>query len=683
MGFLAPAFLLGIVGVGLPIYLHLLRRQGGSERPFSSLMFLEPREQSAVRRRRLRYLLLLALRCAVFIVAALAFAEPYIDRPGTGAAPERLLVLAVDDSFSMRAADRLAEAKREALEALAARRPRDRAQVIALSSSVNALTPATRDPGELRAAIAAIAPGDSRGSFAALGAAMRSLAASESAPIELHLFSDMQRTGMPPSFAEMALPASVSLVLHPLAHAAVPNWAVESVSAPGEIWSRSARVQAVIAGYGTPAATRTVSFLVNGRIVATKAASVPLSGRAVVAIDALEVPHGLNRCAVRIDSADALPADDEYDFTIERADPVRGLFIHQASDERSPLYFETALRAADAAAFTLDKVGADRSAAVDPTGYGFVVLSDVATLPAPFLDRLSGYVRRGGSLLIALGTTAEQSGRIPIIGTKLKAAHDYARAAERFASIGAADRAYPAVGSQAEWDGVRFFYSAGMDAPQSRVALRLADGTPLLEEVRLGEGRIVLIASGLDNLTNDLPLHPVFVAFIDRLMRYLTGIGGRSSAHTVDEFIDLRAGREHAMGVQVVDPLGQRLLSLGAGAAAERLQLRRAGFYELNLANGRRDLIAANPDRRESDLTPMSDEVLALWRGSASSAAQRSAGASASASIEGRPGAHALEASRTRSRRDLWWYAMALLLAAVLSESAVGTRYLGIRREAS
>ena len=187
MGFLAPAFLLGMVAIGLPLYLHLLRRQSGSQRLFSSLMFLEPREQSAVRRRRLRYWLLLALRCAGLIVAALAFAEPYIERPGAGVPPERLLVLAVDDSFSMRAAGRLAEAKREALAVLAARRPRDRAQVIALSSSVSALTPATRDPAELRAAVESIEPGDSRGSFAALASAMRSLAASESAPIEVNM----------------------------------------------------------------------------------------------------------------------------------------------------------------------------------------------------------------------------------------------------------------------------------------------------------------------------------------------------------------------------------------------------------------------------------------------------------------------------------------------------------------
>ncbi|HEY2590955.1 MAG TPA: hypothetical protein VGI35_05130, partial [Steroidobacteraceae bacterium] len=129
--------------------------------------------------------------------------------------------------------------------------------------------------------------------------------------------------------------------------------------------------------------------------------------------------------------------------------------------------------------------------------------------------------------------------------------------------------------------------------------------------------------------------------------------------------------------------LGERLLSLGAGAAAERLQLAHAGFYELHLANGRRDLIAVNPDRRESDLAPITDEVLALWRGSARSGEQAAASASAPGPREAQAGAGALEEPYMRSRHDLWWYAMAVLLAAVLAESVAGSRYLGTRREAS
>jgi len=52
MGLLAPWFLAGAVAVGLPIYLHLLRRHRSTPLPFSSLMFFERRTQSSIKHRR-------------------------------------------------------------------------------------------------------------------------------------------------------------------------------------------------------------------------------------------------------------------------------------------------------------------------------------------------------------------------------------------------------------------------------------------------------------------------------------------------------------------------------------------------------------------------------------------------------------------------------------------------------
>ena len=122
MGFLAPAFLFGALAVGVPLYLHLLRRNTSTPLPFSSLMFFERRPQVAVQRRRLRYWLLLALRLAVLLFLALAFAEPYVSRSIAGIVPEKLMLIVVDDSFSMRAGMRLEDAKQQALEVLARRR---------------------------------------------------------------------------------------------------------------------------------------------------------------------------------------------------------------------------------------------------------------------------------------------------------------------------------------------------------------------------------------------------------------------------------------------------------------------------------------------------------------------------------------------------------------------------------
>ena len=69
---------------------------------------------------------------------------------------------------------------------------------------------------------------------------------------------------------------------------------------------------------------------------------------------------------------------------------------------------------------------------------------------------------------------------------------------------------------------------------------RLADGTPLLMDKQVGEGHVLLFASGFDNLTNDLPLNPAFVAFVDQTARYLSGEERVSGARVVDSFVQLR-----------------------------------------------------------------------------------------------------------------------------------------------
>ncbi len=214
MGFLAPAFLVGALAVGLPVYLHLLRRNTSPPRPFRSLMFFEVREQTVTRRRRLRYWVLLVLRAAVVALLALAFAQPYFSQFAVGAAPEKLVLVVVDNSFSMRAGTRLEDARREALAVLAAKRPRDRGQVLELGAQVHVLTQATGDRNVLRTAVEGIQAGDSRGSFGVLASAVRAVAEGEHVPIEVQLFSDLQKSDMPPSFAEMVMPRGVSLVLH-------------------------------------------------------------------------------------------------------------------------------------------------------------------------------------------------------------------------------------------------------------------------------------------------------------------------------------------------------------------------------------------------------------------------------------------------------------------------------------
>src|ERR1700731_4916749 len=173
MGLFSPWFLAGIAGVALPIYLHLLRRHATTPHPFSSLMFFERRTQSSIKHRRLRYLLLLSLRTLLFLLLALAFANPFINRTAANMSSEKLLLLVIDNSFSMRAGTRLADARTQALSVLSSRNPENRAQVMSLGSQIQILTEPSQDAATLRAAVEGVQPSDSRANYGEIGRAVR------------------------------------------------------------------------------------------------------------------------------------------------------------------------------------------------------------------------------------------------------------------------------------------------------------------------------------------------------------------------------------------------------------------------------------------------------------------------------------------------------------------------------
>src|SRR5271154_7041574 len=302
MGFLAPWFLAATAGIALPLYLHLLKRQTTAPKEVSSLMLYESRTQSSTRHRRLRYFLLLSLRLLWLVLLILAFANPFVNRNADALASNRLVLLVIDNSFSMRAGTRLADAKDAAMGVLSGKGAA-RVQVAAFGSQLRLMTQPIEDQSALRAAVQAIQPGDQHGNFGELARAVRGIAESVHTPIELHLFSDMQRDDLAATFTDMALPGNVKLITHSVVTRAQPNWTGELVDSPGQVWVKDIKpvhVQAVIAGYGTPAAPHiVVSLVVNDKVTATKTVAVPANGRAGVDFPSLEVPYGFNRCEVK------------------------------------------------------------------------------------------------------------------------------------------------------------------------------------------------------------------------------------------------------------------------------------------------------------------------------------------------------------------------------------------------
>lgn len=666
MGLAAPWLLAGLAALSLPIWLHLLKRHTTPPEPFSSLMFFEQREQSSVRHRRLDYLLLLSLRLLLLLLLVLAFAGPYWKSGAPLARSERnFTVVAIDNSFSMRQGGRLERAKREASNLLAGLGPASQGQVLAFAGQVQLMGEPTADTNALRAAVQAIGQEDTRGSYGDLVRALRAIAQTARTGLDIHVYSDFQKTAMPAGFAELSLPPGARLTLHPVADRALPNWAVESVSAPRRVeQNQKARVQAVIAGHGTEEAALRVSLLVRGANLETKSVTVPAGGRAAVEFLSLQAPHGWSRAEVRIESRDEFPDDDRFLFPVEHTDPMPVLFVHEPRDARSATYFRAALEAASQSAFSVQAVTPIQLGGAEPSHYAFVVLSNVASVPPDFEQKLRDYVRKGGSAMLAIGATSAARGRTPAFDVAVTESRYSGREGERFQLAEWLDGTHPSIRRANRWEGVKFYQVFRLESPEARVLARVTDQTPVLLEKPEGEGKVILFASTFDNLANDFPLHPSFVPFVEQTARYLAGLEDTAGSLVAGAYYELRRGGFSGSSVEVLDPDGRRMFDLAQAAKATGVTLARSGFYEVRRAGGRNELLAVNPDRRESDFELIPQETLALWRNTGEGdAATMQAAAAAPKPLH------------------FGWHLLLLAFVAALAESILSGRYLSMRKK--
>ena len=657
MGFLSPWFLAGLAAVTLPLWLHLLRQYKRTPQAFSSLMFFERRVQSSVRHRRLRYLTLLALRLALLILLAVAFANPFINRTTGTTGRRKLTVIVLDRSFSMRAADRMQQAKAEAGRIADGLRGQDLAQVMALDSHLEALTQYERNRGVLRAAIASLGPGDLTSSYGEFARALRAMEQTSGMQLEVHLISDMQRTSLP-NFRDLRLGPHTTLALHPVGKSNTANWAVENVVTAPQVYDpKQTRLTATVSAWHAEAAPKKVSLVINKHAIGTKEISVPRDGRAQVEFLAFDVPYGAGRGEVTIEPKDNLPEDDVFRFAVRREDPRRVLFLYTAGRTNEPYYYKAAMESSPSTGLTVEAAPLERAAHQDFSKYAFVVLNNPGEMDKDVAQALCAYVQKGGAALIALGGNSARAGRIPLGGERFTSEHVTQGA-------GYVDEQTPALAGVGRFQNVQFLESVQFQPKAgARIVAKLADGSPLLVEERMGEGRMLIFTSTLDNTTNDFPLHASFLPFVVQSGHYLAGGDETQSSVVAGTAVALRRTREQSASADVVGPDGKHALGIGEAAKALSFGLLKEGFYEVQRASGHRSLEAVHADRRESDLRQIPAETLDLWRNTGSSQTAATGG------IE-----------QQTVPWSLWRYVLAVALAAAIVESIFATRYLKERQ---
>jgi len=657
MGFLAPFMLVGVIGLAVPIAIHLIGRRRAKIVKFAALDFLLATKRRTARRLRLRERLLLLVRALACAVVALALAKPYTSCERKGPQVTRgpqAAVLVVDDSFaSGYLVDGKAWIKRagdEARRILTQLGPEAEVAIVRASEGADHPTELTRDHLRLRDQLLALEPSSRPADTTrALARAAQLLAASSHARKTVYLMSLLANTGFRPDDPPWGKegPAIVVLDLRP---PKTPNLAVTAlrVDAEPSAGSRGVAFDAEVGNFSDAPAKVELSLAIADRVVARGNLELRPGERKTKRFLAA-LPAGVRSTDAQVSLAgDALSLDDRRWVRASLRDQVRVLLVDgdpktvRRDDE--VFYVEAALRPGDRddSGTSVRVIQAEELSALDPAKsktaldlneFDVVVLANVAALPVDRVAALAAWVRAGGGILVAPGDRVDPAAydrtMLPLLPQSLSDPIDTTWGASpedrdsRALHLVKWEADHPIFAPFSK-DGTELaaakFFKISLLGPTTatqdrKVLARFTNGAAALVEASIGAGRTLLFTSTLDRDWNDLPIQTGFLPLMQQAMRHLARkhAVGTDSDHVVGSSVVLPTGDLKRIEVRGPDGLGavfegDRI----AGRSLVRFgKTDRPGIYKVigtdqtNNTHERDELdFVVNLDPHGSDLTP-------------------------------------------------------------------------------
>lgn len=597
----------------LPVLFHLIRQVKAKKVVFSSLMFLRATPKELVRRRRLRDLLLMAVRASILALLAFLFARPFVPKEAIPFIPQRedqSVVLLIDNSYSMQYADGMEAAKSAALATLDAAAGNDEIAVILFADEAQQVTELSQDRDLHRNVIeSAFEPSYRTTDFyKPIRLAEEILAEARHEQKRIVLISDVQQNGWDGSFENWKLGAdiafeTISVVEEERPNAYVTSFNLNQRRTGDDVALRyDARIQ-------SEAQSNTATLTLDGEAVDVQAlqavASSPFS------LQQLAPREGVFRGELALEG-DGLTVDNTHYFTFSVSGRPQLLCIDDAPSSalRDAFFLESAFALGETALYAFTAGGRGRLSASVVRDQGAVLLTNVTSLSTAQRNTLLSYVEGGGSVIISFGDRVDlaaartlfQEWGIGRIDRQINARTINGSPA----IIGEVDLRHPIF---------NLFEAAGLGAifrPTFREYVRVQPDSasvvlgsydtedPFLIERRLGQGKVLVYTSTFSTAWTDFPVNEMYVPFVYQLARYSLGETESQQMFTVGDVVSLvgRPGEEW----EVQGP-GNTLYTAVVGEAGNAFyrETDMPGHYVAS--NGRDQLaFSVNVDVTESEL---------------------------------------------------------------------------------
>jgi len=572
--FIQPQFAYALLGLAIPIVIHLMFLRRSRKVSLGTLRFLRIVLEENARRRKLKRWLLLALRMACLGLLAALFARPYL-LARDPAGKDRLMAILIDRSASMQLKDKgqrlvdlaIDEARRvigkssdKAQIELAffdqtarpvgpAAPPTDGSSMTGASATgPSKPAPSAKDLLESLAAPPELFSATNYG--AALAWARDLFLSSPHGRKELFIYTDLQRSGLDWTNVE-PLPADVEVNLVDLGRPAVNNVALTLVQ-PGRRLVRpgdAVSVQAGIFNAGPFPLEKlpVVLTLENGNRKHVLRERITLEPQAVgaVSFEAPALSEGLWHGLVRIETDDDLAFDNQRYLALLCAPPVGVLLVDgDPSDtpQLSETYFlDLALRLAPRGENFADSPFrpvrvplAEGDRLPDLAAARIAVLANVGSLSRADALALAKFVEDGGGLLAFTGDRVEaagykaaaSAGLVPGEIMGVVRAHDLPHRLDHWDE---SHSLFEPFNDPQHGDLRRFAFSAYTriaPAADSQVVAWFRGEAPALLEKRLGKGTVLWFTSASDREWSDWTRSRLYLPFVHQMLGYLAGLTG-------------------------------------------------------------------------------------------------------------------------------------------------------------
>jgi hypothetical protein len=675
MSFLNPIFLLGIAALASPFLVHLVWRTKAKRVEFPTLFFVRQIPQRTIRHRNLHNLLLLLLRSLALFLLVLAFTRPYLTSNNTvlAGAVQVASVVLLDTSYSMRVGERFTQARKHAQSIINGSQDGEQVSIVTFSKDYQIVSRFTSDKSKLQSLLSTTNAGWNGTDYEqALRGVEPLFAEIVAAKVKrIYLISDFQSSGWKQQEnVSFQLRKDIQLIPVDVNQSDIPaNVAITDVDATGVVYGPkyTGKLTARINNFSQQAYDRLpFDFKINDQTVEKREVSLSANDYVLLEFTGFNLSAGDNRCVMTINSEDFIP-DNKFYFTLRRESQIPALIVDEATRGRNEsLYLLSALTTGDNLPFT---VQVKTAGAVDPTelnNYSVIILNGVGSISNELAKGINNFVIEGGKLIISAGRAGDVNQILqPVIPARLGNAVELKRGEETLISNIKND--HPIFGifkDDGQLSTARIFgYRRAEPVENSSTLAWFEDGSPALIEFTPNmKGKVLLFTSTFSTQWTDMPLTPLYLPFIQQLIRYLSMRETDAWYQVGNSIIVPRLTTDKIPAVDT--PSNTRLIEQSITPTGDLIfTAHEQGFYQLRHLDQMR-FAAVNLDGEEADFSKLNvEEFIASFTNSESNKA-----------LTGIDKDAKLNAEEIEARQRIWWPLIIISLLLFIAEALLARR---------